>query len=309
MGKITKFTRLKNYYKLFEQLHTDYGIQIYKLAQKTGLSRNTVSKYLDRMYEKGIIIGPYLEMKSSEWYKEYVYLMEFHHPNQAYTRLMDFPCVHHSLAAGDWNIAVTSSTPLDVSQLVGFKKIVHQGIKYKTYTPKNKFFNWDKCFEMINCTIREFSPYISCKQRVLSQKEPWNQNEWKLFFAFKDHIRKKKTPVLQEIDVQYEKYTPWINTVEEYCSINCRFYPEGYTTYEHQQILLESSYEEQLKKIFSLFPTTPVFTEVGNSLLIDASIITSPVALNLICSLLDMKTVNMVKDIKTAQLLSEYTHK
>ena len=55
--------RLKDYYRLYEQLYANPVITICGIAENTGLSRNTVSKYLHHMYANKIIVGPYLTIK------------------------------------------------------------------------------------------------------------------------------------------------------------------------------------------------------------------------------------------------------
>ncbi|MBU7027772.1 MAG: hypothetical protein HXS48_12620 [Theionarchaea archaeon] len=44
MGKISQGERMKNYYRIFEQIYGDPVMSLYDIAANTELSRNTVSK-------------------------------------------------------------------------------------------------------------------------------------------------------------------------------------------------------------------------------------------------------------------------
>jgi response regulator of citrate/malate metabolism len=62
VGKITSKKRLENFYRIYEQIYQDNTMSIFEIAQNTGLSRNTVAKYLEKMYEKDILKGPYFHV-------------------------------------------------------------------------------------------------------------------------------------------------------------------------------------------------------------------------------------------------------
>ncbi|MGD2249595.1 MAG: hypothetical protein PVF58_14405 [Candidatus Methanofastidiosia archaeon] len=308
MGKLTRKKRLKNYFKIYGVLHTDYSLSVYQLAKNTGLSRNTVSKYLKYMLNRNILVGPYLEMKSSKSYTEYMYFMNFENPHIVFEYLKEFPrVVYHALGAGDWNTVVVSVTPLNFSRLVGFQDMVYTGVKYGVETPKIRVTEWGTCFDDVNDTIKEFSPGSPCKNREWGPVLDWDEEEWELFSTFKKNLRQKKTPVLQDLDIRYEVYSAWIDRLAQYCSVHVRFYPEGYNHYVHQWILLDSVYEDQVKKVLSLFPTTPVVFQVGDQLLVEVGIITEVVT-TMVCSLLDMQTVGMVKSFQSAQMLKGFEH-
>jgi DNA-binding Lrp family transcriptional regulator len=308
MGKLTRKKRLENYFRIYGALHTDYTLPVYQLAKNTGLNRTTVSKYLKEMRKKDILVGPYLEVKSSKSYTEYMYFMNFQNPQNVFEYLKEFPrVVYHALAAGDWNTLVISVIPLNFSRLVGFKDMVYTGVKYGMDTPKIKFKEWSTCFDAVNNTLEKFSPGSPCKNRELGPELEWGTRGWKLFSAFWKNPRKKKFLVLQNLDIRYEEYSLWVDSVKEYCSVNIRFYPQGYDHYVHQWILLDSQYEDQVKKVFSLFPSTPVIFQVGDRLLVEVAVITEVVT-NMVCSLLDMQTVGMVKSLQSAQILKGFEH-
>jgi len=63
MGKITQNKRMRNYHKIFEQIYENPVMTIYDISVNTGLSRNTVAKYVKEMYKQGVIQGPHIRMR------------------------------------------------------------------------------------------------------------------------------------------------------------------------------------------------------------------------------------------------------
>ena len=66
MGKITQTQRRKGHYQIYEQIYESPVQSISDISQNTGISRNTVAKYLQEMYTNGILVGPYIEMKPAK---------------------------------------------------------------------------------------------------------------------------------------------------------------------------------------------------------------------------------------------------
>jgi hypothetical protein len=206
-------------------------MSISEIAQNTDMSRNTVAKYLKKMYEKDILQGPYLRVKPAQNYTEYVYLME----------------------------------------------------------------PWVQCAYQVEDYLHEFEPELTPTQRNILPKLPWGNKEWTLFSAFYGNIRKKITPTLKKIEMRYEEYTAWKNGLDMYCTPHTGFYPQGYTSYAHHCFLVSSEYEPQVKKVFSFFPTTSFFMEVGKSLLVIVSVPDPTVIRWLYCVINAMKAYGIIK--------------
>ncbi|MBU7025561.1 MAG: winged helix-turn-helix transcriptional regulator [Theionarchaea archaeon] len=195
MGKISKKTRMKNYFKIFEQIYEFPTMSLNEIAATTELSRNTVSKYLKEMYARNILVGPHLRVNPHANYKEYVYLMNFSDPWMVFKGLKGFPHVlYHAVAFGDWNTMVITNNPLDFSQLVGFHNVVYQGIRYCSYTPKPAHTTWDESLKKVCQQIAQGTPArIEYKSRKVAPLT-WQEDEWKLFHIFKYNMRQKVTP-------------------------------------------------------------------------------------------------------------------
>ncbi len=309
MGKISQNERLESYYRIFEQIYENPVISICDISQNTGLARNTVTKYLKEMYAQGILHGPYLRMKPAVTYKEHVYLMNFTDPFCIFEELKRFPhVVHHAVTFGDWNTLVVTDNHLNFSQLEGFENVVKQGVRYCSYTPKPEYMNWNESFKKIYERVNRFTPVrTEYKDRRLTSLD-WGEDQWKLYHTF-NFMRKKITPLLRKINVGYDTYTKWMKSLKDYCTVHTGFYPEGLKPYMNYCFLFYTDYEESVKSVFSLFPTTSFITELDKQLLVFTYVKSSEVKRKLIYLIYDMETKQMIKGFRQAIILfhSRYT--
>jgi hypothetical protein len=303
MGKLQN-KKMRNYFRIYEQIFDDPTISIYDIARNTKLARNTVSKYLREMYNQDIMRGPSLSLKSAQNYKEYIYLMKFEDPSTIFNGLKTFPHVlHHAMTSGNWNTMIVTDRPLDFSKLIGFQEMVHHDVIQATDTPKPEYTTWKESFRKCHKLIEQAEPSIEYKNRRQAPFLPWGDNEWKLFHTFKNNMRKTVTPELKKIKIRYEVYTKWKVDLREYCTVHIGFYTEGYQNYMHHCFLFSSDHEELIRSIFSFFPTTSVITELEDHLLVSAYVISSDAQRALFCTIYDMKIKRMIERFSHAIIL------
>ena len=299
--------RRKSYHKIYEQIYQDPRISLIDITQNTGLSRNTVSRYLQEMYSRGILVGPYLRMKPAQNHREYVYLMNFTDPFFAFKGLKGFPNVLCcAVTFGDWNIMVVTNRLLDFSQLVGFQSMVARGVKGITDTPKVEYIPWVLCFTKINEKIKEFTPAQRKSKTRTSPYLTWDNDEWKLYHAFKSNMRQKITPTLRKINVRYETYREWMGTLDTHCTIHTEFYPEGCKTYLSCCFFFSSNHKLTVQSLFSLFPISSRITDIGDQLFVTTHLPFPHIARRVFCTIYDLKTVKMIKKFKQAVDLSSH---
>jgi DNA-binding Lrp family transcriptional regulator len=302
MGTVSRMKRLEKYYKIFEQVYGCPLVSIYDIAQNTGISRNTVSKYVEEMYAQGIIYGPYLRMRPNVTYKEYVYLMNFSDPWLAFNGLKGFPHVlYHAMTFGDWNTMVITDRLLDFSNLVGFETMVKQSIRYCSSTSKPGFKTWDESFKEVYEQVEHVTPVPEYRNRSLTSLD-WGPDEWTLFYRF-NFMRRTITTTLREIKVGYEVYAKWMKTLDNYCTVHTGFYPEGYQNYLCYCLLVSTDYETSVKSLFSLFPVTSFIMELKKQLLIFTHVYSPTVKSALFCLLYDMETIQLIKKCDKAVVL------
>ena len=284
-------------------------MSFYDIAVNTGLSRNTVSKYVKEMYAKGIIVGPEIKMNPAPTYREHMYLINVTDPLHVFDELKEFPCVvYHALTFGDWNTMVVTNRLLDFSQLVGFHNVVTQGVKYRSCTPKVEYTSWDESFTKVHEKIVEFTPLQNEHKHRQITPLLWGEDQWTLFHAFKYNMRKKVIPTLKKSNIRYGTYTKWMKNLDNHCTLHIGFYPQGYQNYVHYCFLLYTDHEQSVQSVFSSFPTTPFITEVGNHVLVFTCVSSSHTTRKLFCTLYDMKTKHIIKGFKYAAVLFSYHH-
>jgi DNA-binding Lrp family transcriptional regulator len=306
MGKISLKTKLKWYYRIYEQIHVNPTMPTTDIGPNAGISRNTVAKYIKEMYRDHILVGPYLQVNPSPHYKQYVYLMDFTDPWMAFRGLKEFPhVVYHAMTFGDWNTTVITDRLLNVSKIASLKNVVAQGVRYCSYTPKVALTTWYKTFEEVYKKLSQFKRKPEYKIREI-KPSTWQEPEWKLYHAFK-HMRKRVTPVLQKIGVRYEPYLKWKSDLYTHCTVHTGFFPAGYESYLDYCFLFSTDYEESVKSVFSLFPTTPFFMEVDNNLLVFIQVNTLEVQRHLLCLIHKMQKLGIIKHFKQAVTLFHYS--
>ncbi|MBU6998744.1 MAG: hypothetical protein HXS41_05510 [Theionarchaea archaeon] len=309
MGELSRLRKTRNFHKIFEQIFEVPGIPLYEIAQKAGLSRNTVSKYLQKMHEEHVLVGPQLRLLPAPNYKEYVHLMNFKNPFHLFEGLREFPHVlYHGMTFGDWNAMVITDRLLDFSQLVGFENMVYQGVRYRSYTPRVENLSWDMTFSKCADHIRSFTRRREHKNRTLAPPLDWEEDQWKTYQAFKFNTRKTATTTLQRIGVRYETYVAWMEDLATHCTVHSGFYPQGYDAYMTYCFLLSTEYEQSLRTLFSFFPTTPFIMEVGNHLMAFINVAHSGINRELFCSIYDMKTRGIIQGFNQAVAIFHYPH-
>ena len=308
MGKANEQYKRGRYHSIYEVMWKTPYISISEIAGEIGFARNTASKYVREMFTNHIISDPSLCPKPAPNYTEYVYLMDFKDPWEVFMKLPGFPHVlYHAITEGQWNTLVITDKLLDFSQLVDFQGMTAEGKRRAFYTPFVTHTTWEESFKKARDMIK--STPVQANTRELAPPLPWGESEWKLYHAFKDNIRRKVTPTLKKINARYEHYLEWIKSLHDHCTVTFGFYPEGYSHYMKYCFFLSSDYEELVKSVFTLFPTTPVIMEVDNNLLILASLQLSDTVRDFFSLIREMRTNGLINEFMHAPVLSQYWHR
>jgi hypothetical protein len=296
MGRITKNKRIVDYYKIYSQIYGFPTITVSGIASHTGLSRNTVAKYLKEMYTYSIVVGPHIRMKPAPNYTEYVYLMNFQDPYKVFCGLRTFPhVVYHAMTIGDWNTLVITDRLLDFSRLTGFQSLVNRSPRGYSYTPQVTCISWNESFKKMYNHMHTVVPVPTEYSRHPAPPLNWGKDEWTLFCTFNHCMRKKVTPAIRKIKVRYETYAAWMNTLKDHCTIHTGFYPEGYHNYLSNCFLFHTDHPQSVQALFSFLPTTPFIMELPDQLLVFTSTISPDITRNLFCTIYDMKTSRIIK--------------
>jgi DNA-binding Lrp family transcriptional regulator len=264
MSRITE-KRLRDYYKIYEEIFKEPTEPVQKIAQNTGIPRNTVSRYLKEMYESSILRGPAIFLKPARNYYQYVYFLAVDNPVSAYERFAgSHDVISVSVECGQWNSLVISEKVVDFSGLKGSEKCILQGRKGVTSLSKVTYVDWDQSLESISSVL---SP--PPKKSILYEEIPainWTAKEWTLYDKFKHNIRVEAEPILKECEISYQQYQTWISRLPEVALIQPAFYPAGLKSYSFYDFLFKSGYRRELATVLGMLPSTSVFFCVGDYL-------------------------------------------
>ncbi|KYK31462.1 MAG: hypothetical protein AYK19_03705 [Theionarchaea archaeon DG-70-1] len=265
--KITKVEKIGHYHSIYHVVRKDALASIQKITTETGKSRNTVLKYLKDMEKRQILVGPRLELKPSVTHPRYMYFASFSSPEETFNAFKGFPSIlYHFRCLGDWNFLFVTDRVIDFSQLRGHSETLYFG---------KRGFIWDAPAQLTTAdkTISTINNWLDNPQKAeIPQGEPieipWTQDEWKLYWKFKDCVRVKVTPTIKEIKVRYEAFVKWKRSFNQYTQTLVEFYPRGFPFYTMVFFLFETDQPEYVVSAFQYWPATTIFQQVGDRLLL-----------------------------------------
>jgi hypothetical protein len=297
--------KLERCHRIYEQVYQDPLIPVYEIARNTDLSRNTVSKYLHEMVNRTSLLGPYLRMKPTPTYREYVYLANFSDPKRKFTAMSCFPSVLDVVHTfGDWTTLLIANQPLDITKIYGFQDLILSGYKYSTITPKTEFISWNAAFAKASKILEDPGPPSRLKREVAPPLD-WGEDQWKIYSILNQNMRKTVTTSLQKVLVRFETYVKWREDLDTHCTMHTGFYPRSYNQYTGHWFLFSSSYESLVVKVFSCLPVTPCIVETEHHLLVFVNTISSSTLKRLTDLVVDMNTEGLVRGVKYGLMLRE----
>jgi hypothetical protein len=309
MSKLTKEEKLRRYHAIYDQIHLNPRIRVHEISKNLRLARNTVSGYLDYMYESEILFGPQLRLKFYPGLNQFMYLAKFDDPYVAFDKLQRDPKVTYcSMFLGDWNVMFMSDANHDPSRVPGFEHLLHKGRQFGNMTPWVPLRDWETAFLKIKKKVVEFDP-IGVHEPGLESNgpPPWDDEEWKLFYAYQSNFRKKVTPVLRKYLISSDKFYRWMETLPQHTSISLRFYPDGYENYTHFIFFFKTLYPRAVVSLFSNFPTSPVCTQIEGGVITGLSIKSDLTFSDLSVTVHRMKSCGMIKNFNQAIAMLHYT--
>ena len=296
---------MERYFTIVGEICKDPYTTLKAMDSQTHIHRSTISRNIIELYKERCLFGPWLSMNPHENYSQYVYVMNFSDPHTVFEGLKTFPYVrYHAHTFGEWNTLVITERLLDLSELKGFQSAIVRREKGFTYTPTVTYITWDESWRM----VKEGLEIIKLKKKDNNGTLPelcWEKKDWNLYNAFKGNVRQRALPVLKKLGIRYECYIQWKNEILNHCGIHTEFYPQPVQRYTNHCLLLKSRYIESVEELFSLFPTTPVFVEMTDCVLVYVKM-TSDDTQNLIDLVYDMKDAGIIEDANYAVVFNEH---
>jgi hypothetical protein len=302
MSKLTRKEKLRRYHAIYNQIYTNPRVHVHEISKNVKMARNTVSGYLDHMYDSQILFGPELRLEYYPGLNKYFQLVKFDDPIIAFEELRNVSQIDYcSLFLGDWNIMYISDGKYDPSHIEGFEYLLFQGVRGDITTPRVPLSDWKPAFKRMKGEAHEFEPNGHEKMSLpIHEPPPWDEEEWKLFSEYEYDFRKKVTPALRKHLISSDKFYQWLESVFDHTTVLMRFYPDGYLNYTHFVFLLRTGYTDAVIALLSNLPTSTVCTHTEEGLLVWLSIKSDLTFTDLSATLQFMRSSNMIDKFNQA---------
>jgi len=304
MSKLTREEKVRRYHAIYDQIYLNPRIHIHEISKNLKLARNTVTGYLDEMYESGILFGPGLRLKYYSGLDKYIYLVKFDDPYLAFDQLQKDPRIQYSaMYFGDWNMMLMSDARYDVSHIPGFEHMLFGGERYDMLTPHTSFVEWKTSFQKIKQEMSEFDPEKAGDPNFTTRKAPdWDREEWTLFQEYQHDFRKKVTPVLRKHLISSDKFYRWMATLPKTTNIFLQFFADGARSYTHFRFFFKTLYADAVTSLLSSLPTSITSIYVEGGVIVTLSIKSDVVStfLGLFNTIHRMRTTGMIQKFHQA---------
>lgn len=308
MSKLTREEKLRRYHAIYDQIYLNPRIHVHEISRNLRMARNTISGYLDHMYESQILFGPELRLKYYSELDEYVYLARVDDPYAAFKELQRDPeIIYCCMFLGDWNIMFMADKDYNAPHICGFEDVLLKGARRDITSPRIPLVGWRAAFQRMKEIASEFDPDgLHETESVIHNPPKWDDEEWKLFYEYKYNFRKKVTPVLRKYLISSDKFYRWLDTLPEHASVNLRFYPDEYENYTHFTFLFKTKYPQAVISLLSHLPTSPGCTEIDGGVITMLSIKSDLTFAELYATIHKMKISGMIEGFNHAIAVFHY---
>ncbi len=302
MSKLTTEEKVRRYHSIYDQIYTNPRIHVHDISKNLRVARNTVTGYLDYMYEAEILFGPELRLQYYPGLDKYLYLVRFDDPYTAFDELQRNPQIEYcSLFLGDWNVMFISSGEYDPSHISGIENLLLKRRRGDIVTPRVPLADWKYAFDRMRQQARRFDPNgVKESNFPFHDPPPWDDEEWKLFHEYEFNFRKKVTPVLRKNLISSDKFYQWLGKVNQYTTVLLRFYPDGNKNYTHFVFLFKTDFPDSVISLLSNLPTSVICIHIDDGLIMWLSIKSDMTFTDLSTTVHQMKTSGMIERFNQA---------
>ncbi|MBU7031542.1 MAG: hypothetical protein HXS53_03345 [Theionarchaea archaeon] len=271
MKRLTDSDKRYLKYQIFYHRFDDPWISNKKVAKRTAHSISTVNRYAHEAEDEHVLTVPQAYLKPHPEINSA--LLQFEDKHKAFNILKAHPrvgylCIFH----GSWDVMVSYNGTIDFTDIPGYRGEVTMGYRGIIHTPRVPFTTWQSALKKID-TILSQEEY---EQELFFTQIPctpdWDEEEWHLFYYFTHNLRKSFNDLRKRIPISWRKFEAWKKSLFDYCVHFQAYYPEGYDAYNIKTFCFQTDYETFIVDLFSHLPATPVFSNVGDHILLDISV-------------------------------------
>ena len=165
--------------------------------------------------------------------------------------------MYRSISFGEWNILAITDACIDFLALPRVRECVLVGVKSATYASKVVVVDFEESVKRIRDAITTPKEKTTLYEEI--PVNPWDEEEWRLYHAFRKNARCNIAAKLKECSVSPTKYRNWISRLDQFVLIQPAYYPGGLTNYCAVDIIFNSQYHQQIADILGLLPSTSLY--------------------------------------------------
>lgn len=265
----TKESQYRTIYELFSLRNP--RIYVKDVAVRLHVDARTAHNRIREAYEREYIWGPQIRKRSYSNMKEYVCLAACKDPLETYMQYTkNKDVIYHAVLEGIANFLIISKKKIDVNGT-----ILVEGVRSDYYISFAPNRSWMKTIEIMQYMVTTFDPYQYTPQSIITTQHSsieWDAEFEQLYQYFKYYLRKPFSPVMKTHFITTGKIYKFLKSLEKYCTVFTRYYPETASAYDPYLFVFETDYKDFVIKLFSQVPTSTLFFTVSDSLFVQVHI-------------------------------------
>jgi hypothetical protein len=259
--------QLRNMPFVFQKCMMDHPrVQPAEMGRKSGVSRHTAKKYLERFMEQKILHLPQMRAKMSTQIAEFVYLLKVS-DTEVFIPILEAEkyVFYYCLCAGRYNLIFMSYKPIDLSHVRGYEQTVESGIRSKYYVlsvlNQSYVIAYQKIVERCNKKIEPSLLDMAFEDFV------WTKELWELYCDLKYNLRTDFTPLVKKYGFKSSTFYDRVQQLLLYCDVYVPLYPLGESNYTFFYFLFKTKYQKFIIESFGELPVFSTHMRIKDSLL------------------------------------------
>ena len=237
-----------------------------ELGRKSGVSRYTAKKYLNKFLEQKILHPPQMRLKPCNQIAEIVYLLKVT-DTEAFIPILEAEkyIFYYCLLGGPYNLIFMSYKPIDFSHLKGYKQTMVSGIRSRYYVPSIVNRTYESGYKRImdRCN-RKIEPSLFDNK---IEDFVWTDDLWELYCDLKYNLRMDFTPLVKKHGFKSSSFYDKVKQLLAYCDTFVPLYPLSEDKYTFFYFLFKTKYQKFIVESFGELPVFSTHLRVKDYLL------------------------------------------
>lgn len=259
--------KIQTWWDIYLSLHENGRIHIGEICRRMkytgrGKNRDTISRYLNEAFEKGIITKPQLTLANHKKSTLYVYLLQCkENRTKIFNALKTHPDVlYMALLNGDYQILFTSRS----NQVSPACSHTISPIFTPVYTsPQGWSYSEQQCLNIIT----DYTYTENTLSRTVRRPLDWDPLDWKIYNTFRLDLRMSLKDAAALLNASYETIRLRLNKILPQTIQIVGFFPQGMGNYTNLFFLIKTPCERSFVSVLSKLQTSCLIWPLQDHLL------------------------------------------